>query len=303
MSDKCAELVGRCWDILNSLYNESLYVHQIAQELGKKDSGVSPYLGDLRKEGLIDFNKGIKRRRYYRLTEKGRKIVEAFKGTEKPPERPPLLDEEFEKLLIRFHKPETRDLALIGLEDMVINYNLTSDRPIKEIFELIQSGDNIPNKFYRILTRLSLEGKKAGVLTNELSLEIEQSSLNKILDDSATLNERREALSLWVNLDTKVVSNDMIDYCINTARIEGTQKYKETEDLIHEILRSALQDDDERDNVRQRLWNLVEQENDEEIKIRYETFLKNDIGLYKGALRTRASAPYLVKGYARATGT
>lgn len=288
MDSICADLVGKCWDILEKLYHRSYYVHELAEELGKSDAGVSTYLSDLREEGLIDFDEGERRRRYYRLADRGRKIIEVIKGTEKPQEKPSLNEEEFEKLLERFHNPETRDLALKGLEDMIISHTPTSDGPIKKVFELLKSGkENIPLKIYRIFSRLCYEGKKEGLLDDELSYEIAKFASSRIRDNSITREERREARDLWVNLDTKIGSDDIIDYCLSYARIEGDQNYEEEKDFIRDTLKGAIRSEEKREEVRQRLWKLVEEECEEKIKKRYETFLHFDVGLYKGALTQR----------------
>ena len=140
MCSRRAKLIGRNWDILETLYERKYYVHELAEELGRSDAAVSPNLKDLREEGLIDFEEGEGRRRYYRLKGGCREIVEAINGTQERAETP-INEEEFERLLSRINSPGTQDLALEGLFDMSARYTPKSDRLITKIYELLKSGD------------------------------------------------------------------------------------------------------------------------------------------------------------------
>ena len=282
MSSERAKLVGRSWDILEKLYDRKYYVHELAEALERSDAGVSPYLNALREEGLIDFEEGAGRRRYYRLKDGCREIVDAIRGAQEQAETP-IDEEEFERLLSHINSPRTQDLALEGLSDMSTRYTLKSDRLIKKVFELFKSDVDIPLKMYRIFSRLCYVGRKESLLDDELINEIACYALDRIRGASVTKEEKTEVRDLWIILDTVIGSNEIVDYCINYAREEQETKYKEEEEFIRETLRNTLRSEEKREEVRQRLWKLVEEGEEDIIKNRYKTFLRYDVGLYNGA--------------------
>lgn len=283
MSSERAKLIGRSWDILEKLYDREYYVHELAEALGRSDAGVSPYLNALREKGLIDFEEGAGRRRYYRLKVGCREIVEAIMGAQEP-QMSSINEEEFDRLLDRIHSPGTQGLALEGLSDMSTRYALKSDRLIKKVFEHFKSDVEIPLKMYRIFSRLCYKGRKESLLDDELINEIAGYTLDRIKEDSVTKEEKTEVRDLWIILDTVVGSNELVDYCINYALEEMEPEYKQGEQFIRETLKSALSSEKKREEVRQRLWKLVEESEEDVIKNRFKTFLRYDVGLYNGAL-------------------
>lgn len=284
MSSKRAKLIGRSWDILEKLYDRKYFVHELAEALDRSDAGVSPYLSALKEEGLIDFEEGEGRRRYYRLKGGCREIVEAIMGAQEP-QMTSINEEEFDRLLDRIHSPGTQDLALEGLSDMSTRYTLKSDMLIKKVFELIKSDVEIPHKMYRIFSKLCYKVRKESLLDDELITEIAGYTLDRIKDASVTKEEKTEVRDLWIILDTVVGSNEIVDYCINYAREKMEPEYKDGEQFIRETLKNALRSEEKREEVRQRLWKLVEADEEDVIKNRYKTFLRYDVGLYNGALQ------------------
>ena len=283
MSLQRAKLIGRSWKILDKLYDGTYYVQELAEELDKSAAAVSPFLKELREDGLITFKEGEGRRRYYKLLDECRRIVEVIRGS-KEFQKTLINEEEFERLLSRIHNSQTQDLALEGLREMSTRHSINSDVLIKKVFKLIKSDMEIPLKMYRIFSSLCYEGRKKSLLNDELSMKIAYYALDRIRDNSVTREEKTEARDLWIMLDTGVGSNEIVDYCIVFTREELESEYQEWEQFIRITLTSALRTEEEREEIRQKLWILIAEEEEDVIKNRYETLLRYDVGLYNGAL-------------------
>jgi len=88
------KVVGSRWDLLEKLYPEKEdYVSALAKKIEKKTPDVSGYLKELEKHEVVKHEeraspeKGM--RKYYSLTEKGKRIVKFFKQYESPEVRSP----------------------------------------------------------------------------------------------------------------------------------------------------------------------------------------------------------------------
>jgi DNA-binding MarR family transcriptional regulator len=90
-------LLGKRLDILEKLREREFYVSELAKELGKQKPEISKYLRELEDNGLVEHEqKEGGRRKYYRVTEYAKKILEAINQVTQPIELGPKKVEEWQ---------------------------------------------------------------------------------------------------------------------------------------------------------------------------------------------------------------
>ena len=86
-AEKIVKEVGKRWNFLMTLYENEDYLMHLAEKLSKNKADTSVYLKKLGEYNLITFEyrkEEKTRRKYFKLSERGREIVEFFLNIEKP---------------------------------------------------------------------------------------------------------------------------------------------------------------------------------------------------------------------------
>jgi len=252
-------VLGRRWDTLLKLGERRWYISELADELKKTKTEELKHLDELEKAGFAKSERDG-RRKYYSLTDKGRRIFEFFMELERQPEGPRLRDinrSEVERCLIALDSEKLRNenirskLAIRFSHLCGQGYRVWKHGRVLEIFKKMvekpemfegQVGGRFRIAFEDAL-RYMMEDNQLPLVMEQLYEGIEKSIRNPNLDDGS----RSFAASLmkrvfWHN---KKKQDDILKITLDTIfdnRLsKGTHTYNQLKDIIQTYLTPDLE--------------------------------------------------------------
>ena len=188
------EASGKNWSILELLYNAEnseeqkklCYVSGLAEKAGKAKSETSDRLRELETAGLIEHEQPLeKKRKYYRISSKGKRVVEAIIAAAKEMPKTGAIElEETDKELLDFIIQELDNASAIEARKALL----------EDLGRLCQGtriwkfGDTIWDPIKE--RAFNIESKESVKLLNCLSLAVENMRLLRMEDDIEKVKEK-----------------------------------------------------------------------------------------------------------------
>ena len=255
------KVLGSKWIFLELLDEKEFYLTEIHKKLDKSKSDCSVQLKKLKEIGLIDTEDRVvdgSQRKYYKLTFKGKKVVDFFKNLDKmtPPEKKNLLtDKRKIEHILNFKNHNFSEEVRNGFADAffsISDYKIWGHKEIKDLFlDLIKN----PVKNGE-LGRNLMRGYRKSIKDGFNNLEdfktwFSDEALNTIIEhskDDKLLNPYRGDFVILLDIifpHYLEKQNEIFDICLDIL-LEVDHESKTKRDLynnVREILLKARLDD------------------------------------------------------------